>query len=58
MIEIELETAYLADQLPDAHDFTGAILSKIAELQAIEDRNRQLRLELEANEEVRRLSLG
>lgn len=58
MIEIELETAYLADQLPDAHDFTGAILSKISELRAIEERNRQFRQELEANEEVRRLSLG
>lgn len=58
MIEIELETAYLADQLPDAHDFTGAILSRIAELKSIEERNREFRQEIEANEEVRRLSLG
>lgn len=56
MIEIELETAYLADQLPDAHDFSGAILGKLAELKAIEDRNRQIQLTLAANEEVRRLS--
>jgi len=58
MIEIELETAYLADQLPEAHDFSQALLGKLAELRALEDRNRHLQFELEANEEVRRLSGG
>lgn len=57
MIEIELESAYLADQLP-LEDFTETILSKLDELMAIEERNRNLGLQLEANDEVRRLSFG
>ncbi|NJN57543.1 MAG: hypothetical protein HC879_08595 [Leptolyngbyaceae cyanobacterium SL_5_9] len=58
MIEIELEASYLAEQLPEADDFTSTIMGKLDELKAIEDRNRNLWLELEANEEVRRLSFG
>lgn len=41
--------------MPDAHDLSGTILRKLEELKAIEARNSNLRLELEANEEVRRL---
>ncbi|NET30577.1 MAG: hypothetical protein F6K19_01055 [Cyanothece sp. SIO1E1] len=55
MIEIELETSHLADQLPEVDDFTGTILTKLDELKAIENHNQALQLQLEANEEVRRL---
>lgn len=55
MIDIELETSQIADQLPEAEDFTSAILGKLNELQRVEDQNQSLRFQLEANEEVRRL---
>jgi hypothetical protein len=55
MIDIELEAAYLSDQLPEVTDTTGTLLSRLNELKAIEKRNRDLWLQLEANEEVRRL---
>jgi hypothetical protein len=59
LIDIELETASLADQLPNGYDFNdlnGDLFTKLEELKTIEARNRDLRLQLEANEEVRRLS--
>lgn len=55
MIEIEIETAQIADQLPEAEDFTNAILRKLAELKRVEEYNQNLRFQLEANEEVRRM---
>jgi len=58
MIDIELEATYLADQLPELNDFTGTILSRLEELRAIEEQNNNLRFQLEANEEVRRLGLA
>ncbi|MEP0871105.1 hypothetical protein NDA01_14945 [Trichocoleus desertorum AS-A10] len=55
MIEIEVETAQIADQLPDAENFTKTILRKLAELKHVEEYNQNLRFQLEANEEVRRM---
>ncbi|MBD2073998.1 hypothetical protein H6F86_08875 [Phormidium sp. FACHB-592] len=52
MIEIEVETSWIADQLPDASNFTRAILQKLEELRAIEDQNQFLKLQLAAYEEV------
>lgn len=55
MIEIEIETAQIADQLPEVEDFTNTIVRKMAELKRVEEYNQNLRFQLEANEEVRRL---
>ena len=52
MIEIEMETSWIADQLPDANNFTRAIMQKLEELKAIEDQNQFLKLQLAAYEEV------
>lgn len=52
MIEIEVETSWIADQLPDASNFTRAIMQKLEELKAIEDQNQFLKLQLAAYEEV------
>lgn len=54
MIDIELEASSLVDQLPEAENFTSTILNKLNELKAIEEKNRNFELQLEANEEVRR----
>lgn len=53
MIEIEVETSWIADQLPDASNFTRAIMQKLEELRAIEDQNQFLKLQLAAYEEVK-----
>ena len=53
MIEIEMETSWIADQLPDASNFTRAIMQKLEELKAIEDQNQLLKLQLAAYEEVK-----
>ncbi|XGV95652.1 MAG: hypothetical protein ACAF41_23280 [Leptolyngbya sp. BL-A-14] len=53
MIEIEMETSWIADQLPDASNFTRAIMQKLEELKAIEDQNQFLKLQLAAYEEVK-----
>lgn len=58
MIEIELEASVLVEQLPNAEDFTAQIFSRLDELKAIEAENFNLQQRVEANEEVRRLSLG
>lgn len=58
MIELELEASSLAEQLPDAEDFTAHIFSRLDELHVIEAQNQQLRFQLEANAEVKRLSLN
>lgn len=55
MIEIEVETSKIAAQLPDAEEFMTMILGRLEELKAIEHQNQQLKFQLEANEEVRRL---
>lgn len=52
MIDIELETAYLSDHLPHLDDFTGAIHHRLAELQQVEEQARDLKLKIEANEEI------
>lgn len=53
MIEIEVETSWIADQLPDVNNFTRAIMQKLEELKAIEDQNQFLKLQLTAYEEVK-----
>ncbi len=52
MIEIEIDTSWIADQLPNADNFTRAIAEKLAELKEIEDQNQFLKLQLAAYEEV------
>lgn len=52
MIEIETETSWISDQLPDVEDFTQMILQRLEELRSIEEQNQTLRLQLEAYEEV------
>ncbi|EKQ69336.1 hypothetical protein OsccyDRAFT_1962 [Leptolyngbyaceae cyanobacterium JSC-12] len=53
MIEIEIDTSWIADQLPDAENFTRAILERLAELKEIEDQNQTLKFQLAAYEEVK-----
>lgn len=53
MIEIEIDTSWIADQLPDADNFTRTILGRLAELKEIEDQNQTLKLQLAAYEEVK-----
>jgi hypothetical protein len=53
MIDIEVETSWIADQLPDATDFTRTIVSKLEELKAIEEQNQFLKLQLSAYEEIK-----
>src|SRR5579883_2327514 len=53
MIEIEVETSWIADQLPDANHFTRAIMQKLTELKGIEEQNQFLKLQLAAYEEVK-----
>lgn len=57
MIEIELESVSLADQLP-MEDFSRQIEQRLQELRTLEAENRNLHLQLEAQEEVRRMSRG
>jgi hypothetical protein len=52
MIEIETETSWIADQLPNVENFTQMILRRLEELKAIEEQNQNLRLQLAAYEEV------
>jgi hypothetical protein len=52
MIDIEVETSWVADQLPDAENFDRAIAQKLIELKEIEDQNQFLKLQLAAYEEV------
>ncbi|NJP08290.1 MAG: hypothetical protein HC866_01470 [Leptolyngbyaceae cyanobacterium RU_5_1] len=53
MIEIEIDTSWIAEQLPDAENFTRKILERLDELKTIEDQNQSLKLQLTAYEEVR-----
>lgn len=46
MIEIEVETSWIADQLPDPDDFTRTILHRLQELKAIEQQNQALKLQM------------
>lgn len=52
MIEIKVETFWIAEQLPDGDDFSRAIVSKLAELQQIEDQNESLKLQLTAYQDL------
>jgi hypothetical protein len=52
MIEIEIETSWIADQLPDVENFSRKILERLAELKDIEQQNESLKLQLGAYEEV------
>jgi len=52
MIDIEIETSWIADQLPDAENFNRTIIERLSELKAIEDQNQNLKLQLAAYEEV------
>jgi hypothetical protein len=57
MIEIEIDTSWIADQLPDAEDFTRRILERLDELKEIEQQNQSLKLQLAAYEEVNLLGI-
>ncbi len=52
MIDIEVETTWIADQLPDSDHFSRSILTRLAELKQIEDQNQDLKDQLAAYEEV------
>jgi hypothetical protein len=52
MIDIEVETTWIADQLPDSENFSRSILGRLAELKQIEDQNQDLKDQLAAYEEV------
>lgn len=52
MIEIEVETSWIADQLPEADNFTRKIIQKLEELKAIEEQNQSLKFQLAAYDEV------
>lgn len=56
LIEIELEAAYVDSHLVELEPFKADLFRRLAELKAIEESQRNLWLQLEANEEVRRLS--
>jgi hypothetical protein len=53
MIDIEIDTSWIADQLPDADDFSRKILHRLDELQEIEAQNQFLKFQLAAYEEVK-----
>jgi len=55
MVEIELETSRAVEQLPDAEDFLGIIFARLSELRTIDQKNQQLRSQVEADEEVKSL---
>ncbi|MBD2021073.1 hypothetical protein H6F43_12875 [Leptolyngbya sp. FACHB-36] len=55
MIDIEVETSWIADQLPDSEDFTRKILRRLEELKTIEDQNQSLKFQLAAYEDIGRL---
>lgn len=57
MIEIEIDTSWIADQLPDAENFTQRILERLHELKEIEEHNQALKLQLAAYEEVNLLGI-
>ncbi len=48
MIDIEIDTSWIADQLPDAENFSRTIVERLTELQDIEAQNRDLALQLTA----------
>jgi len=52
MIDIEVDTSWIADQLPDGEHFCRTIIERLAELKEIEQQNQRLKLELAAYEEV------
>jgi hypothetical protein len=52
MIDIEVETSWVAEQLPDVENFSRQILDRLAELKQIEEQNQQLKFQLAAYEEV------
>jgi hypothetical protein len=56
MLEIEYETSQVAAHLPDAAQ--NMLLDRMEELKAIEAQNQNLRLQIEANEEVQQLRSG
>jgi len=57
MIEIEIDTSWIADQLPDAENFSRRILERLEELKEIEEQNQSLKLQLAAYEEVNLLGI-
>lgn len=58
MIEIEIDTSWIADQLPDVENFTRTIIGKLAELKEIEEQNQSLKIQLAAYEEVGLYGIG
>ena len=54
MIEIEIETSWIADQLPESSNFISKILRKLDELKSIESQNQTLKLQLAAYDELKR----
>lgn len=55
LIDIELEAAYVDSHLTELEQFKAGLTRQLEELRAIEESNRNLWLQLEANEEVRQL---
>lgn len=55
MIEIEIETSWIADQLPEGDDFIRTIVRKLEELKAIEEQNQSLKLQLSAYDDMQRM---
>lgn len=55
MIEIEIETFWLADQLPNGAEFLDLVLRRLNELNGVEEEIEALKHLLEANEEIRQL---
>jgi uncharacterized membrane protein len=53
MIDIEIDTSWIADQLPDGDDFIHKIIRKLEELKAIEEQNQSLKFQLAAYDELR-----
>lgn len=53
MIDIEVETSWIADQLPEGDTFLRTIIRKLEELRAIEDQNQSIKLQLAAYDEMR-----
>lgn len=52
MIDIEVDTSWIADQLPEVENFTRTIFERLDELKTIEEQNEDLKSQLTAYAEV------
>ncbi|MDX2240416.1 MAG: hypothetical protein NW224_07025 [Leptolyngbyaceae cyanobacterium bins.302] len=53
MIDIEIDTSWIAEQLPEADHFNREIVGRLSELKTIEEQNQTLKHQLAAYEEVK-----